>query len=205
MKSAMPYHGLRNAEMRAVCKKVFEDYSADEQRDGDLWQRDVLAIWRGASHREERYAAIELAQRRQARSLHTMAALGTFEELIVTGAWWDYVDAVAGYDLSLILRNEPKPMRRTMLAWAKGDDMWKRRSAILCQLPFKKDTDLELLFQAIEPSLHRKEFWLRKAIGWALRSYAKVDRKAVERYVRLNETRLSPLSQREALLVRGKT
>ena len=77
--------------------------------------------------------------------------------------------------------------------------MWKRRTAILSQLTFKKDTDLKLLYDCIEPSIESKEFFLRKAIGWALRQYAWTDPKEIQRYVRVNETRLSPLSRREAL------
>lgn len=198
MKSAMPFHGVRNAEMRAICRKVFVRYEIDA-RDGTRWRDDVLAIWREADHREERYAAIELAQLRKARVLHTMDALPMFEELVVTGAWWDYVDTIASHDLGLLLRNEPKAMRRAMLAWSKCEDMWKRRSSILCQLRFDADTDLDLLYTCIEPSIASKEFFLRKAIGWALRQLAWTDPAEVERYVRANEARLSGLSIREAL------
>ena len=77
--------------------------------------------------------------------------------------------------------------------------MWKRRTAILCQLGSKAQTDLELLYACIEPSLGSREFFLRKAIGWALRQYARTDAAEVKRYVRRNRARLSPLSGREAL------
>jgi len=126
-----------------------------------------------------------------------MDALPMFEELVTTGAWWDYVDAIAAHDLGLILRGDRVRMRKTMLAWSVADDMWKQRSAILCQLRFKDETDLELLYACIEPSLSRKEFWLRKAIGWALRDYAWHDPGEVDRYVREHAGRLSPLSRRE--------
>jgi 3-methyladenine DNA glycosylase AlkD len=201
MKSSMPYHGVVNGEMRAVCTVVFAGYDLEGSRAGERWRSDVLAIWRGAAFREERYAAIELAQLRRARVLHTMEALPMFEELIVSGAWWDYVDTLASRDLSLILRNEPR-IRRSMLSWSTSDDIWKRRSSILCQLRFKKETDLELLYTCIEPSIARTEFWLRKAIGWALREYAKTDAKEVARYVGVNADRLSGLSKREALKTR---
>ena len=82
------------------------------------------------------------------------------------------MDAIAGHRLGRLLRLFPREMRRQMLAWSRSDDLWKRRSAILCQLTFKKDTDLELLYATIEPALDSKEFFLRKAIGWALRQYA---------------------------------
>ena len=79
------------------------------------------------------------------------------------------------------------------------DRLWKRRTAILSQLTFKQDTDLDLLYDCIGPSLPSKEFFLRKAIGWALRQYAWIDPAEVERYVREHEDELSPLSRREAL------
>jgi 3-methyladenine DNA glycosylase AlkD len=90
-------------------------------------------------------------------------------------------------------------MRKEMLAWSRSDDLWKRRSAILCQLTFKKATDLDLLYATIEPALSSKEFFLRKAIGWALRQHAWTDPEEIRRYVREHEEELSPLSKREAL------
>ncbi len=86
-----------------------------------------------------------------------------------------------------------------MLAWSRDRDMWKRRTSIICQLRFKENTDLELLQACIEPSLDSKQFFLRKAIGWALRQYAWVDPDWVVSYVSAHEAELSPLSRREAL------
>jgi 3-methyladenine DNA glycosylase AlkD len=199
MKSSMPYHGVRNPEMRAIAKQVLAAYDV-VARGADGWRDDVLAIWRGAKFREERYAAIEVAQLRRARPFHTIDSLAMFEELVVSGAWWDYVDAIAAHDLGLILQSE-RSMRKMMLAWSIDDDIWKRRSAILCQLRFKAETDRDFLYACIEPSIARQEFWLRKAIGWALREYGKTDADAVARYVAKNEGRLSGLSKREALKV----
>ena len=122
-----------------------------------------------------------------------------YEELIVTGAWWDYVDDIASHRVGPILRDHPASMRRKMLAWSKSKNMWKRRTAILCQLGFKAETDLDLLYACIEPSLESREFFLQKGIGWALRQYAWTDPAEIARYVRQNHVRLSALSRREAL------
>ena len=122
-----------------------------------------------------------------------------YEEMIVTGAWWDYVDSIAAHRIGGILRDYPVPMRRKMLTWSKSADMWKRRTSILCQLGFKGDTDLDLLYACLEPALGSRELFLRKAIGWALRQYAWTDPAEVLRWVSANEQRLSPLSRREAL------
>ena len=196
MKSAMPYLGVSAVPLRAVCKQIF---SGLLYADSATWQRDVLDIWRGAQFREERHAAIELTGIRAARPFQTVEALGLYEEMIVTGAWWDYVDAIATQRFWPILQHDPAAMKRRMLAWASDDDMWKRRSAILSQLKAKAETDLDFLYTCIAPSLDSTEFFLRKAIGWALRQYAWTDPAEVKRYVAANETRLSGLSKREAL------
>jgi 3-methyladenine DNA glycosylase AlkD len=196
MKSEMPYHGVSSARMRLVCRNVFAGVDFPS---ADAWRRAVLSIWRRASHREERYAAIELTEIKRFAPFQTMAALPMYEEMIVTGAWWDYVDSLATHRLGDLLRRYPSVMRRRMLAWSRSQDMWKRRSSILCQIKFKKDTDLDLLYTCIEPSLPSREFFLRKAIGWALRQYAWTDPKEVRRYVVARETALSNLSKREAL------
>ncbi len=196
MKSAMPYLGVSAVPLREVCKAQFKDI---EWPDLKSWQADVLELWRGARFREERYAAIELSGVKAAREFQTFAALPMYEEMIVTGAWWDYVDTMAGHRLWTILQNEGEPMKRAMLGWSTDVDMWKRRSAILCQLRAKGSTDLALLYACIEPSLDSKEFFLRKAIGWALRQYAWTDPAEVRRYVAQHADRLSGLSRREAL------
>jgi len=196
MKSAMPYHGVPTPLLRQVCKATFLDV---EFSTGPDWQSQVLYLWRNARFREERYAALYLAGERRARPFQTTSAMKMYEELIVTGAWWDYVDDIASHRVGPILQDYPAPMRRKMLAWSKSNNLWKRRTAIICQLGFKEETDLELLYACIEPSLGSREFFLQKAIGWALRQYAWTDGAEIKKYVRLNRTRLSALSSREAL------
>jgi 3-methyladenine DNA glycosylase AlkD len=119
--------------------------------------------------------------------------------MIVTGAWWDYVDGIAAHRLGPLLQRHPAAMRRRMLAWSRCPDLWKRRASILCQLRFKEATDLELLYACIRPNLGDPEFFMRKAIGWALREYAWTDPGEIRRFVREHESELSPLSRREAL------
>jgi 3-methyladenine DNA glycosylase AlkD len=120
------------------------------------------------------------------------------EEMVVTGAWWDLVDELAPV-IGELLRRHPKQMRPLMRRWSTDHDLWKRRVSIICQLKFKRDTDLELLYANIEPNLTDRDFFIRKAIGWALRQYAWTDPGEVARYVRSNESRLSGLSKREAM------
>ncbi|HEY8509428.1 MAG TPA: DNA alkylation repair protein [Steroidobacteraceae bacterium] len=196
MRSSMPYLGVQTPLVRATCRQVFADLDLSTSKQ---WQSHVLEIWRGAKFREERYAALALAGDRRARPFHRPDAMPMYEEMIVTGAWWDFVDDIATHRIGDILRKYPQPMTRMMRTWARSQNLWKRRTAILCQLHFKEDTDVELLHACIGPSLGSKEFFLQKAIGWALRQYARVDPEGVRAYVRANESRMAPLSRREAL------
>ena len=196
MKSAMPYRGVSAPVLKRVCHDVFKAHPLVTATE---WQRVVLDLWRHAEFREERYAAVLLTQVRAYREFQTYSSLPMLEEMIVSGAWWDLVDTLAGQNLGDILRAHPRKMKPLMRRWARDADMWKRRSAILCQLKFKGDTDLELLYDCIEPNLAHRDFFIRKAIGWALRQYAWTDPKEVRRYAKANTARLSPLSLREAL------
>jgi 3-methyladenine DNA glycosylase AlkD len=196
MKSAMPYHGVTTAARVEICRSVFAEVEFTAAAE---WEGLVLELWRGARFREERYAALHLAGDKRAGTFQTPATVKMYEEMIVTGAWWDYVDGIASHRIGAILREYPGPMRRKMPVWSRSADMWKRRTSILCQLGLKKETDMELLYACIEPSIESKEFFLRKAIGWALRQYAWTDAEEIRAYVGRNRERLSGLSSREAL------
>jgi 3-methyladenine DNA glycosylase AlkD len=197
MKSAMPYHGVQAPAQRRIFRAVFADHPVGSFA---AWRATVLALWREAGHREERYAAVALAGDRRYRAHRTsMAALPLYRELIVTGAWWDLVDSVATHPVAELLAERRAPMTRTLRGWSQAPDRWLRRTAIICQVHAKAGTDLELLYACIEPNLAERDFFIRKAIGWALRAYAWTDPDEVAGYVRANQERLSPLSRREAL------
>jgi 3-methyladenine DNA glycosylase AlkD len=195
MKSEMPYRGITAPEMRVITKRVFADHPLASC---EKWRAEVLALWRGARFREERYAAIALLGQRAHRACRTPEVLPMYEEMITTGAWWDYVDEIA-HHVGDLLRAYPEELRPVMRAWSTDADLWKRRVSIICQISFKKDTDLDLLYANIEPNLDERNFFIRKAIGWALRAYAWTDPREVTRYVAAYESRLSGLSRREAL------
>jgi 3-methyladenine DNA glycosylase AlkD len=196
MKSSMPCLGVTTPLMRQTCKAVFRDWKFE---DAGEWRDQVLTLWTWAQYREERYAAIELTGVRQAASYQTVDAMAMYEEMIVTGAWWDLVDGIASQRVGPIVVRYPRAMKRLMRQWSHSDNLWKRRTSIICQLGAGDATDLKLLYDCIEPSLGEKEFFLRKAIGWALRQYAWTDPREVIRYVNEKGDRLSPLSKREAL------
>jgi len=195
MKSAMPYYGIPSAQVDAICKKVVAVHPFSSCRE---WSAAILELWRGARYREERYAAIRLISVKAHRDCWNPALMPMLEEMIVSGAWWDYVDALAQV-VGELLRVHPREIRPVMRAWSEDLNLWKRRVSIICQVSFKRDTDLKLLYANIEPNLADRDFFIRKAIGWALRAYAWTDPKEIARYVRNHEAVLSGLSRREAL------
>jgi 3-methyladenine DNA glycosylase AlkD len=196
MKSAMPFLGVPKPVRDRLLREVFATRTLP---DATTWSATVLALWREAGYREERYAAIALTGHRSYRDLQTPPALDLYEEMIVTGAWWDYVDELAAHRVGPLLRVFPADLRPVMLRWSRDEDLWRRRTSILCQLAFKDQTDLDLLYACIDANLHDREFFIRKAIGWALRQYARTDPAEVHRFVATRADALSPLSRREAL------
>lgn len=196
MKSSMPYLGVASTPLKAITRELFKEHALETY---EAWEATILELWRKAKHREVRYAAIMLSDVKRYKTFRTMDALPMYEEMIVEGAWWDYVDFLATHGLGDLMRASPAKMKKAMRAWSKSKDMWKQRSAILCQLKLKSELDLALLYECIEQAIDSKEFFLRKAIGWALRDLAWRDPDEVLRYVKKNEARLSGLSKREAL------
>jgi 3-methyladenine DNA glycosylase AlkD len=157
-----------------------------------------------ADHREERYAALVLAGHRCARRWQDPEVLVPYRHLVVTGAWWDLVDWVAGQLLSPIRRAYPKRVNPLVRAWAVDDDLWLRRTAILSQLGGHEDIDLDLLADCLGPNLERPEFWLRKASGWALREVARYHPSWVLTFVDRHHDQMSGLTRREATKHLGK-
>ena len=193
MKSDMPSLGDRVPEVRKITHAAAAQWPCSSVQElGDT----VLALWRSAAFREERYAAIDLTGSRLASG--RLELLPVYEEIIRTGAWWDLVDGVA-HRMCALLQAHRSELDRILRTWSKDPDMWIRRSAITAQLGAKAATDPELLASVIEANVSDPEFFIRKAIGWALREYAKTDPAWVREFVDRHGTELSPLSRREAV------
>jgi 3-methyladenine DNA glycosylase AlkD len=157
----------------------------------------VWAVFDGAEHREERYAALDLALLRRFTGYRDARAMALLRRLAVAGAWWDVVDGAAPIARDA-LAADPAVVAPLLRAWARDDDLWVRRVAVISQLQRKADTDRTLLADVLEPNLARPEFFLRKAVGWALRDLSRTDPDWVRAYVAAHPG-LSPLSRREAL------
>jgi 3-methyladenine DNA glycosylase AlkD len=202
MKSAMPYRGITAPELKRVLRPVLGDARLLPRTRG-AWESAVRTLWDEARFREERYAAIALARHRVARGWQDVDALALYEHLVVSGAWWDLVDPVAGELVGRVLSSHREDATPVVRAWAQADDLWLRRAAVLSQLGHRADTDTDLLEEVLDANLedsrHGREFFVRKAVGWALRQYARTDPDWVRRYVESRGPRLSGLSRREAL------
>ena len=200
MKSAMPFYGLGLPAVRSTLRPILREHPPATR---EVWEATTRALWDEATHREERYAAIELTGIAAARPWQDPAALALYEHLVRTGSWWDYVDPIASGRVGLILRGHRAATTPVIRSWAVGDDLWVRRTAILCQLQAGADTDLDLLTAAIDANTlgtaFGSEFFIRKAIGWALRQHARTDPDWVRSFVAARSARLAPLSMREAL------
>ena len=195
MKSAMPYLGVTTPTRVACLRPVLAGHPAQDRH---VWESTVRALYDEAAYREERYAALDLLSVRAGRAWHDPALVPLLEHLVRTGAWWDLVDEVAGHHVSVVHRAFPTELAPVLRRWAVDDDLWVRRTAVLSQLGSKGATDRELLADVIEANEHRTEFWLRKAIGWALRELSAVEPAWVIAFVAADPA-LSPLSRREAL------
>jgi 3-methyladenine DNA glycosylase AlkD len=201
MKSSMPFLGVRLPAVRTIVRA--QERLRPPAGLGQL-VATVAKLWEAANYREERYAATALLDTAAARRLLGPPALPQLRTMIVTGAWWDHVDELAHRvgDLLSSYRADTEPAIRS---WITVEDRWLRRASIICQLGAKTDTDTDLLSDAIDANAADQDFFIRKAIGWALRDYARTDPDWVRAFVAGRGELLSPLSQREALkhLMRG--
>ena len=165
----------------------------DPPEEADL--RDVaLACWR-LPEREYQYFACSWLRKHVKRA--TPKLLPTLTHLITTKSWWDTVDTLASDTVGVLVRNHPE-LVSTMDSWVRSDNLWIARSAILHQLSYKRDTDSERLFRYCLAQAGHRDFFIRKAIGWALRQYSHSDPEAVRAFLAGHGGRLSPLSVREA-------
>jgi 3-methyladenine DNA glycosylase AlkD len=193
MKSEMPFLGVQKPRCTQVTRSALIEHPFTSREE---WIDTVLLLWRTGAYREERYAALYLAA--GYAEWRDLQLVPLYDELVVTGAWWDYVDEIASRCVGPLLRGYPADMAPVMRNWSTDPDRWRRRVSIICQLGSKDGTDLELLRDTIEANICNQDFFLRKAIGWALRQHARVDPTWVRAFVD-SHPELSPLSKREAL------
>jgi 3-methyladenine DNA glycosylase AlkD len=192
MKTDMPFYGVQKPGRTEILQRLVKTFPpADRQQYEDL----VLGLW-DLPHREEKYLAIAFA--RQFPDFVTTESLPLYRRLMVDGAWWDFVDEVAVKVIGRLVLDDPARAWPVVDPWIDDEVMWLRRAAIICQIGAKEDTDSERLFRFCYERAFEKEFFIRKAIGWALREHAKTYPEAVAAFATGHRDRLSTLSYREA-------
>ena len=192
MKSAMPYRGVCRPAVRSLTTQAVRAHPPTSPADLEM---TVRALWDQATFREERYAASDLL--RTPIATGRLELIPLYEHLATTGAWWDHVDELA-HRVADLHDAHPAETGEIVRRWSRSPDLWLRRLAIIGQLGRKHRLDPSLLAEVIEPNVTNTEFFIRKAIGWALRDHARVEPDWVRGFVSSHPA-LSGLSQREAL------
>ena len=192
MKTNAPFYGVQKASRVTVEREIVRRYPPQRRAD---YRRAVLALW-NRPHREERYLAIDYAC--SFPQYITVSSFPLYRKMIVEGAWWDFVDATAIHLVGRVLLHQRDAATPKISSWIDDPDLWLRRSSIIGQIGHKEATDADLLFGACRSRMHEREFFIRKAIGWALRDYAKTSPLEVREFVLANRNGLSGLSFREA-------
>jgi 3-methyladenine DNA glycosylase AlkD len=191
MRDQFRYVGLPAPQLRAIERIVFAGLAAPTESD---LREFTLACWQ-RPEREFQYVACDYL--RTHVGVPEPSFMPIARQLITTRPWWDTVDALATRFVGGLVQRHPA-LVTTMDEWSTEPDMWLVRTAILHQLHYGPATDTARLFGYCERQAGHRDFFVRKAIGWALRHYARTDPEAVRAFVEANRSHLSPLSVREA-------
>jgi 3-methyladenine DNA glycosylase AlkD len=192
MKTDMAFYGVQKADRKRILREVLRRFPVADRTE---YRAQVSALWR-RPHREEKYLAIAVA--RASPRYVTLSSVPLYRTMIVEGAWWDFVDEIAIHLIGTVLVGQRRELTPRVAVWIGDRDLWLRRTSIICQVGKKDETDESLLFAACSRRMHEKEFFIRKAIGWALRDYARTAPESVRRFVIEGRDRMSGLSFREA-------
>jgi 3-methyladenine DNA glycosylase AlkD len=191
MRDQFEYLGVKSPAMGELLKQFYDDHGLPDILDLESIVRELWSL----SQREFQYVATSLTAKFENQLPEEF--IETLEYLLVTKSWWDTVDTISAGVLGLHFKRYPRTRKKYLAKWRKSDNFWLRRATILFQLGYKQETDFTLMCDIIRENLGSKEFFINKAIGWALRQYTRVDPQAVRKFVK--ETPLHPLSAREAL------
>lgn len=194
LKTDMPFYGVQKPD-RAIINRGLKPQLKSRVQTEEDYRALVLGLWR-LPHREEKYTGIFVA--RYCKAFVQPSCLDLYEQMLREGAWWDFVDEICTNLVGDLHRKHTDAIQPIMDQWIEDPDFWIRRSAILCQLKHKDQTNEDVLFRYCLTCADETEFFIRKAIGWALREYAKTRPDAVASFLALHKDKLSGLSYREA-------
>ncbi len=191
MRDQFEYLGIKSPKFKELMKEFLTVNGLPPIKELDTVVRELWSL----PEREFQYLGGGLVGRLEKQLPADF--IETIEYLITTKSWWDTVDSIAGGVVGTHFKRYPAIKKKYLAKWRKSDNFWLRRACILFQLSYKKETDFDLLCNIIRENLDSKEFFINKAIGWSLRQYARIDPKAVKKFVK--GTPLHPLSRREAM------
>ncbi|MFF2447332.1 DNA alkylation repair protein [Neobacillus sp. NPDC058068] len=189
MKGHFEYLGIKSPLRKELEKQFFNETGILKE---PLNKKFVIALWE-KEEREYQYTALTYLEKSLKRL--EKADLPFMEQLLTTKSWWDTVDAIAPKAVGKIAEKFPDVIAETIDGWAVHDNMWLRRAALLFQLKYKGKTNAALLYHYIRQNADSKEFFIQKAIGWALREYSKTNPASVKEFIEGQQ--LAPLSVRE--------
>jgi 3-methyladenine DNA glycosylase AlkD len=192
MKDLFPFYGIKTDERRAILKSVCKKHQAEINSNARTIAWELFL----KKERELQYCGIEILIK-NLKNNYVIEDIVWIEKLLITNSWWDSVDTISKYILGSYLKQFPTEIATVVQRFSNAENMWLNRSVILFQLGYKSTTDFNLLQSLCIQHSHSNEFFIRKAIGWALREYAKTDPDAVRKFV--FESNLKPLSKKEAL------
>ncbi|OGU59425.1 MAG: hypothetical protein A2X64_00735 [Ignavibacteria bacterium GWF2_33_9] len=190
MRDQYEFFGISSPERKVLMKVFFAenllpDYNELQEIIEDLWN---------ASERELQYFAMTLPEKYKRR--WGMEFVELIEFMVTNKSWWDTVDFIASHLAGSYFKKFPNMIEPKTTEWMQSGNIWLQRVCIIFQLKYKKQINENLLYSFCEEMKDSKEFFIQKAIGWALREYSKTNPESVLAFV--NETDLKPLSQREA-------
>ena len=191
MKNKFPFLGIPSPLRQELNKTIFSQLASLDVVDIEPL---VLALWK-LPEREFQYLALTLISK--VKNQLTPSHLEFILDLIVDKSWWDSVDVLAPNFVGFILLNYPDLRNEYLSVWLQSDNIWLNRTALLFQLRYRQETDFELLKEIIDSLKHKNEFFVKKAIGWALREYSKSEPTLVEDYIKTAQ--LKPLSEKEGM------
>ncbi len=192
MRDQYEYLGIKSPQVTGLLRGHIKEYGLPPLDKVDTILRELWSL----PQREFQYAAMNLMERFEKKVDEDF--ITTIEYLIITKSWWDTVDLLAGHAVGSQFKRFPKGKEKYLKKWRKSDNFWLRRTTLLFQLGYKKETDFDLLCELVKENLGSDEFFINKAIGWALRQYAHINPAPVKKFVKATKE-LSPLSRREAL------
>ncbi len=192
LRNKFDFFGIKTEERRHLFKSILKENTKEVSEN----PRTIAIELYNKPQRELHYCAIEILIS-QLKNNYKKEDIELIEKLLITNAWWDSVDTIAKYILGEYLLEFPLETYKVIERFSKSENIWLNRSAILFQLGYKHKTNFEMLKSECNKHKYSNEFFIQKAIGWALREYGKVNPKSVQNFV--NTSNLKPLSSKEAL------